>query len=466
MEDTMPDPREAKLAAEPFLDRATGFKGFRLRTVGRNAAIPTPAFSKGRVFFGGGFGTYEVYAVDAANGAPIWQLRTTDDGPTAMTLSGGFAAYNTESCTVEVVDAATGERRWNRWLGDPLLGQPAVAVDQLFMAWPKAGQHILGAFALSDGRPIWETELGHDVISAPIVAGTNVYVSTFDGHVACFDRRSGRMLWQRDMLATSAPWIVGDDVYVAERVASDRGASNAQREPKDSTNDAQTEMLGSVSPLERTANLDARIGHGKPAFRAKPAPYYDASWAAHAKFAAAGFDAAVGFSTPPSASKIDKVRATIGEGTISRAWRHQGSRPVVVDGVLYETTGDRLEARCLSSGVLLWSWGEAQARDGNRALTPPAVANGRVLAGSADGRIIQWDARTGAVRFEVAVGAPVHWMPVMADGHIAAGLEDGSIVSFATGDPANDGWPMWGGGPGHNGPEAPPSHVRATATSE
>jgi hypothetical protein len=78
-----------------------------------------------------------------------------------------------------------------------------------------------------------------------------------------------------------------------------------------------------------------------------------------------------------------------------------------------------------------------------------------VLAGTADGRIIQWDALTGKVRFEVDVGASVHWMPVMADGYIAAGLEDGSIVSFATGDPANDGWPMWGGGPGHNGAGCP-----------
>jgi outer membrane protein assembly factor BamB len=74
---------------------------------------------------------------------------------------------------------------------------------------------------------------------------------------------------------------------------------------------------------------------------------------------------------------------------------------------------------------------------GNRALTPPAVANGRVLAGTADGRIIQWDAETGAVRFEVSVGAPVHWMPIMAKGLIAAGLEGGSLIVFDTGDVGN-----------------------------
>jgi hypothetical protein len=41
----------------------------------------------------------------------------------------------------------------------------------------------------------------------------------------------------------------------------------------------------------------------------------------------------------------------------------------------------------------------------------------------------------------------------MARGRVFAGLEDGSLVSFKTNAPLDDGWPMWGGGPGHNGPE-------------
>jgi hypothetical protein len=39
----------------------------------------------------------------------------------------------------------------------------------------------------------------------------------------------------------------------------------------------------------------------------------------------------------------------------------------------------------------------------------------------------------------------------MSGGLVAAGLEDGSVVVFDTGDRGDDGWPMWGGGPGHNG---------------
>jgi len=42
----------------------------------------------------------------------------------------------------------------------------------------------------------------------------------------------------------------------------------------------------------------------------------------------------------------------------------------------------------------------------------------------------------------------------MSGGRIFAGLEDGTLTAFETGDPKDDGWPMWGGGPAHNEPHA------------
>ena len=81
----------------------------------------------------------------------------------------------------------------------------------------------------------------------------------------------------------------------------------------------------------------------------------------------------------------------------------------------------------------------------------PAVANGRVWAGTWDGRIISWDAKSGDVRWAVKVGAPCHWQPTICDGKVFAGLEDGTLLGFDTGDPLESNWPMWGGGPGHNG---------------
>ena len=72
---------------------------------------------------------------------------------------------------------------------------------------------------------------------------------------------------------------------------------------------------------------------------------------------------------------------------------------------------------------------------GERRLTPPAVANGRVLVGTWDGRLVSLEAASGEVRWEVPVGAPVHWQPIMSGGRVFAGLENGTVVCVQTGDP-------------------------------
>jgi outer membrane protein assembly factor BamB len=171
----------------------------------------------------------------------------------------------------------------------------------------------------------------------------------------------------------------------------------------------------------------------------------------------AAADGAVGFAHSPGSAKMHIASAHLGENLISRAWRFQGSRPVVVNGILYETTGDLLEASDARTGEELWKWQEAKGIEGERRLSPVAVANGRVWAGTWDGRILSWDALTGEVRWQVKLGAPCHWQPSIHEGWIYAGLEDGTMVGFATGDALDTDWPMWGGGCGHNGKPIPES---------
>src|SRR5215472_6815591 len=121
-----------QLAAEPFHDQGTGFAGWRMR-IDPMRAVPTPAVSGSRLFVGAGFGSYEFYAFDARTGALAWQLRTRDDGPTAAVLADGVAVFNTECCTLEAVEMSSGKVLWERWLGDPLLAQPAAMDGRIFM---------------------------------------------------------------------------------------------------------------------------------------------------------------------------------------------------------------------------------------------------------------------------------------------------------------------------------------------
>jgi outer membrane protein assembly factor BamB len=285
------------------------------------------------------------------------------------------------------------------------------------------------------------------VITAPVISNGKAYVSTYDGSVTCIDATTGTIFWTRPMNATSAPWIAAGEVHVAQRSA--QGPASSSRRAADPQPAAAT----SDAPQERTVAIDMRDVDSIKKSLWQSAAYLGSDWGSRRKERFSAMDASVGFSHAPAAAKLDAVSRLVGEARVSRAWRFQGSRPIVVDGIAYDTAGDRLEARALDTGAVIWSWADASAEDGERRLTPPAVANGRLLIGTWDGRLVSFDARNGRKRWEVSVGAPCHWQPVMSDGRVFAGLENGSLVAFETGDPLDDGWPMWGGGPGHNGSE-------------
>src|SRR5215831_2757832 len=171
----------------PIAFRKTdGRSGWVIRLPG-NRPIATPAYADGMLFVGGGYGSHEFYALDAQTGQVRWKIKTDDDGPTAAVVQDGYVAFNTESCTVFVVQSRTGRLVWKEWLGDPLLSQPAISQGRLFMASP-AGQrgqaeqnqslqeanparpmtHRLLCADLKTGRHLWEQPIPGDVITAPV----------------------------------------------------------------------------------------------------------------------------------------------------------------------------------------------------------------------------------------------------------------------------------------------------------
>lgn len=201
---------------EPFKTE-DGRTGWKLRIPG-GRALATPAVVDGRLFVGGGFGSYEFYTLDARTGKRVWTFRTGDDGPTAAVVSEGCVAYNTESCTIYVQEAATGKLLWSRWLGDPLMSQPAIVEGRLFMAYPgNDGSHHLAAFELLTGKELWDRKIAGEIIAAPVVEGGAVFAATTDGTMYAFEAKSGRELWGNKCNVTSAPWVTGGKVYFSQR---------------------------------------------------------------------------------------------------------------------------------------------------------------------------------------------------------------------------------------------------------
>jgi outer membrane protein assembly factor BamB len=426
---TQTAPIHPSIPVEPFV--LPHARGWRMRLPG-GRALATPAIAQGRVFLGGGFGSREFYAFDARSGQLAWARSLSDDGPSAASVAHGRVAFTTESCTLFVIDAASGELCWARWLGDPLLAQPALDALAVYAVYPTSGHHLLAAFALGDGRVLWQAPLSSDAMSAPVLAGDSVYVATFDGAVARHARDSGRCHWRREMQATSAPWVVDGEVHVAQRLG------DARHTP--------SEGFSSLSPTGAYSAVMRSSQH---------APYLDARVVERSGYTPflRRDDATVGFATPPASARTETARANVGHGTVRGLWEYQGSRPLVAGNTSYVSHGHSLRCFDMKSGRAHWESvlpGDAAALGGHLG-APPALAGPSLVVATAAGDIARFERLSGRCEARIALGEPLRFQPAVVLGRIYAATSFGGFFCIETGDAGLDGWPMWGGGPGHNG---------------
>jgi Ca-activated chloride channel family protein len=377
--------------------------------------LTSPAFARGRVYLGGGFVSHRFYALDAYSGELVWSIAAPDGGPSAAIVKDDRVIFNTESCTLFVVDAETGALRWSRWLGDPLMSQPAAAGDLVFSAYPKNGHHEFGAFRLRDGTPVWSRAIPADVIQAPQVHGDSVYFATMDGTATRLRRVNGQVVWQRDVGASSALWVDRDSVLLARRV----------------------DVAG--APGEQPVVLSAADGRVVSEGERVPAPYL--SGTSRDRQLAHGQNGAWG-SVP--------YGEHLGLRNVAAGWAFQGSTPAVADGRAYFAVGGEIRARDMATGREIWRKTYARA-EGAQALSPPAVVGAQMVFGTVDGHVYAVDIDTGMTLWAYDVGEPVVFQPIVAQGWVYVATARGNLIGLEVGDPALDGWHMWGGNAAHDG---------------
>ena len=411
-----------------------GKKGWKITIPGKRA-LATPAILNGIIYIGGGFGSYEFYAFNAKNGNPIWAEKVSDDGPTAAVVKDRYVVFNTESCTIFVVDAKTGKMIWSKWLGDPLMSQPAIANDTVYMAYPGPKGHLLVAMEISSGEELWKTPIAGDIISAPIVYKNSVYLSTFNGTVYRYNSKTGKEIWKKDMNATSAPWIEKDQIYVSRKETKNK------------------------KPTEGVANLNKDSGkqENKELWAQRDAKYLDGNIQENSKYKSYQNkdDASVGFSVGPSTAKLNEAYANIGQSTVRGLWEYQGSRPVYYKGKLYTTFGDAIVCMDPDKEKIIWEKkfeGELEKVGGHLA-TPPSIAGEKIYIGTTTGWLLVYNIKNGNLEWKVNIGDPIRYQPTVMDGWVFIGSVSGSLYALNTNDPLATGWSMWGGSPSHNGQE-------------
>lgn len=421
--------------------------------------LATPAWEAGRLFLGGGYGSYSFYSIDAATGRRLWSTKTSDDGPTAAVVEDGLVAFNTESCSIIVCATATGKLVWERWLGDPLMSQPAIDAGRVYIAYPTGQQqpadktaghhegsttgHALLCALLATGETLWERPISGDVITAPVIEGGRVYLTCFDGRSYCFEAADGSEVWAQDNRGTSAPLVVGDRVVMTEKQDLPTAAGAAPRVP--------WEMLRS---RHRGSGAD---GGAHEIYVAKMAAYMDRSRSGGSPVMgdlAQGLDADVGFSSAPSSAKLAQAAAHLGVEHVAAAWAFQGSRPAYRKGRIYNAQGRHIH--CVEDaegrGRAVW---EAEVKGSrvsadDQMFLPPAIAGDRIYLCSVYGHVLSIDPDAGEVDLLYDLDRPLCAQPCVAKGSLYLASAAGELIRLDTGRDDADGWYMWGGNARHN----------------
>ena len=367
---------------------------------GRNKLL-TPTYGRGRIYVGGGFTSQSFYGLDAETGRMEWATMAEDGGPTSAIIEDDKVIFNTESCTLFAVDAETGRILWKRWLGDPLMSQAAAANGRVFSGHIRdEGGYGFTAMNLANGAVLWSRRIRADVMNAPVLDDDGVFFTTMNGDVWNLDQATGAVRWQKRLGASSAPWLEGDTVHVAIRVAATEDGRQTRR--------------------EKSIVLAKADGEIRREFAAVDAPF---------------------------------VPLRADAGGVEAGWAYEGSRPTLVEGRAYQTIGNEVQCRRADTGELLWRRRYTDSAR-SRPASSPAVAQSQIVFGTEDGVLYGLDIDSGLTTFAYSVGEPIRAQPTVANGWVYAATTRGGVIGLEVADASVGGWHMWGGNAKHNGPVA------------
>lgn len=515
-----------KLERDAILRNGTGFT----IQMPSHAPIPSPTVYRGKLYVSGGFSSHEYYCFDARTGKFIWGAELDDDGPSSAVPYEDSIIFSCESCTIFALDAGTGEMRWSHWLGDPLMSMPTIANGKVFAVYPgereasddestgdepsttAAGkdQHALDAthqlvcMDAQTGDVVWQRWLDSDCLSAPIAAGDDICVATFPGTVYRFRQSDGEIKLARRMRATSAPVIVGDDIYftrrsdlpddtqVAECIARHRGATLspiflAANRPAPYL-DREIQMHSDAAAAAGAAEAPNGIGGGfgggffmvedgaSDDSKASGAAAQESDDAEEAETEVSDdADDPVEMPTGDAAVTKDKLAQTqskaadnVGLGNVSTLQGFQGSRLLHWHQLTYNCMGDSIVCASATDGKELWSTtlkGDLEKSGGHLA-APPVMAGNRLFVTTLAGEIREIDPQHGETLMSWTVGSEVRFPATIDNGRIYVGCQDGKLVCIDTGDRDLTGWPMWGGNPAHNSVVMDPAEPGSVGNSD
>jgi len=186
----------------------------------------------------------KLYALNASSGKKKWQTRLASETLVAPTLIDNKIIARSIDGKVYALDAETGDKIWIFDHTSPALtlrasSEVAVAEDKIIAGFPDG---LVIAIDLETGKELRASQVavGHgkselqrmvDIVAAPKIVGSKVYIAAYQGKLAALSLASGEPLWQRDIsverdfAANSEMLVVTDSSNNVYAFDADNGAT-------------------------------------------------------------------------------------------------------------------------------------------------------------------------------------------------------------------------------------------------
>lgn len=207
------------------VDALTGKQNWEVKT-----GVPVsagPGAGEGLVLLGSS--NAEVVALDAVDGSKRWVAAVSSEVLAVPQIDLDRVIVQTVDGNVTALDAETGAQLWIYDRSVPVLtlrGTSTPAVEHGLVVAGFANGKLV-ALSADKGFVGWETNVAIpqgrselerivDIDGDPIIVGTAVYVTTYQGRIAVIDLQNGNPGWKRDMSSYVGLGVDFSQVYVTD----------------------------------------------------------------------------------------------------------------------------------------------------------------------------------------------------------------------------------------------------------
>jgi outer membrane protein assembly factor BamB len=390
------------------IDARDGTERGRFR--GDSRTFSPPVVADGTVYVASG---ETLHAVDPETGGERWYLRLGGEVRSALRVASGTVYGCTDDGTVFAVDASTGRGRWRFRTGAPLRGTPIYRDGTIYVA----GGDTLHAVDAERGDQRWAFPTAAPGSGAPTLVDGTLYSVGRDGVLSAVAVDPSH---RNEPSGTDANAMLntfdGVDVGIATSL---RTAGYGTPQGLRAASEHELAAVPAVG-WETAARIKAAVG----------------SRAGSETTGSTGSDANGGGSREdrPRTIDADTPDSDLDPGTVRWAFDTGGpvrSSPIASGRTVY-LGGTDLRAVDLVGGIERWCLGNTF--DTEQFPATPALADGTVYAGSADGYLYAVDAQDGTDLWRHGIGGAVESALAVADGTVYASTDALHAVDAETGE--------------------------------